>query len=121
VRAELKSLDSADALGGLASFQPDDPEDFAIVVGAVVGSPEAPGGDLFYFTVCTGRWLTANPPEKAFAFLKGHVLLDRWNYDVLQRAISDVCTRTEGSDWNEVATKLSRYGNWEFEDYREAE
>jgi hypothetical protein len=53
--------------------------------------------------------------------LKGHPLLSRWDFDVLQRAISDLCSRTEGSDWNEVATKLSRYGGWEFEDYREAE
>jgi hypothetical protein len=33
---------------------------------------------------------------------------------------SDLCRRTEGTDWNDVATKLSRYATWEFEDYSEA-
>ncbi len=37
----------------------------------------------------------------------------------LQRAIRDLCLRNEGSDWPDVATKLSRYAYWEFEDYRE--
>jgi hypothetical protein len=121
VRAELKSLDSVDAPGGLSAFQPEDSEEFAITIGAVVGPPDTPGGDLFYFTACTARWLSANPPEKGFAFLHGHVLVSCWNFDLVQRAISDRCRRAEGRDWNEVAATLSRYGSWEFEDYREAE
>jgi hypothetical protein len=121
VRAELRSLDSADAPHGLDSFQPDDSERFAIAIGAVIGPPNTAGGDLFYFTACSARWLADNPPEKGFEFMHGYVLLIRWDYDLLQRAIADLCRRTEGGDWTEVATKLSRYGAWEFEGYKEAQ
>lgn len=120
VRAELKSLDSADAPEGLADFKPDDPDKFGISVAAVVGPSGGTGGELFYFA-CSARWLIANPPEKGFAYMRGHLLVTRWDAALVHRAISDLCRRTEGRDWNEIATKLSRYGAWEFEDYREAE
>ena len=120
MRADLKSLDSVDAPAGIATFKPDDSETFAITIGAVVGPSDGPGGELFYFSACTAGWLRANPPEKGFAFLHGHILLSHWDPDLVHRAISDLCHRTVGGDWNEVAIKLSRYGSWEFEDYREA-
>ena len=120
MRAELKRLDSADAPEGLASFRPADPRNFVLPVGAVIGPAEMPSEELFYFTVCTAAWLRANPPEKGFTFLRHYVLLSRWDYSVLERAIGDLCRRTEGQDWAEVAAKLSRYGAWEFEDYRES-
>ena len=44
--------------------------------------------------------------------------MERWDWEVVERAINDLCVRTEGDDWNQVATKLSRFGFWEFEDYR---
>jgi hypothetical protein len=63
--------------------------------------------------------LAEHPPEKGFWFLRSHVLLTRWDYGVLVRALRDLCARAEGETWEEVATKLSRYGRWEFEDYWE--
>jgi len=117
MRAELKTLDSVDAPLGLASFTPEDPDNFAIEVAATVGSPDAPGGDLFFFSVCTAAWLQSHGGAKGFVFLHGHLLVTRWNYEIVHRAISDLCRHTEGKDWDEVATALSRYGHWEFESY----
>ena len=115
MRAELRTLDSADAPGGLATFVPTDPERFAIAVGATIGPPGAEGGDLFYFNVVTAGWLAEHPPPKGFEFLRV-LLVTRWDYETVRRAISDLCVRTAGNDWNEVATKLSRAAHWEFED-----
>jgi Immunity protein 8 len=50
--------------------------------------------------------------------MRGVLLLSRWDYDLVVRAISDLCLHTKGETWEEVATSLSRYGHWEFEDYR---
>jgi len=47
------------------------------------------------------------------------VLVERWDYEVVNRALRDLCRHTAGGDWDEIATKLRLYGNWEFEDYRE--
>jgi hypothetical protein len=121
VRAELRSLDSTEAQDGLASFTPGDPEAFLVSVAAHVGPADARGEELFYFNVCTAQWLAANPPPKGFDFLHSYVLVSRWDYDVLERAISDLCRRSEGEDWREIAVKLSRYGAWEFAGYRESE
>ena len=121
MRAELRSLDSADAPEGLEGFRPSDPQSFALAIGATVGPEGGEGGDLFYFTVCTPEWLRENGSQKGFAFLHGHVLVDRWDYQLVERAIRDLCFRTEGAGWDEIATKLSRYGDWEFEEYVEAE
>jgi hypothetical protein len=87
-------------------------------VGASIGPADSPGAELFYFNVCSPRWIEKNPPPKGFEFMHSFIVLSRWDYDVLHRAVSDLCLHTEGDDWREVATKLSRYGSWEFSDYR---
>lgn len=120
VRAELRSLDSADAPTGLESFQPDDAERFSLAVGAIIGPFDGPGAELFYFNVCSPRWIEENPPPKGFEFMHSYLILSQWNYQTLHRALSDLCLHTEGDDWADVATKLSRYGRWEFADYRDA-
>ena len=78
------------------------------------------GGDLFYFTVVTAGWLADNPPPKGFEFARA-LLVTRWDYETVRRAISDLSLHTEGRDWSEVATKLSRHARWEFEDQPGAE
>jgi hypothetical protein len=118
VRAELRSLDSVDALEGLASFQPPDPEKFALAVAATIAPAGTEAGTLFYFNVVTPPWLAENPSAKGFEFLRD-LLVTRWDYEIVRRAISDLCLHTEGQDWTGIATKLSRCGHWEFEDYRE--
>jgi hypothetical protein len=93
---------------------------FALSVGASIGPDDGPGIELFYFEVCSPRWIEVNASEKGFEFMHSYLVLNRWSSDLVQRAIGDLCRRTEGADWREVAVKLSRYGSWEFEDYREA-
>jgi hypothetical protein len=120
VRAELRSLDSADAPSGLESFRPDNPETFSLAVGAIIGPFDGLGAELFYFNVCSPRWIEENPSPKGFEFMHSYLILSQWNYQTLHRALSDLCLHAEGDDWEQVATKLSRYGSWEFADYRDA-
>jgi hypothetical protein len=119
VRAALRRLHSPDA-DPLVEFAPDDPESFSISVQALVGPEDGEGEESFDFTITTAPWLAEQPaPEKGFEFLHGVLLLSRWDYDTAVRAISDLCRNTDGETWNDVATSLSRYGHWEFADYRE--
>ena len=53
-------------------------------------------------------WLTEHPPPKNFEFLRGSILLSRWDYATLGRALTDLGTHAEGNDWPEIAVKLSR-------------
>ena len=119
MRAELRDLDSADAPEGLAAYRPEDPESFCLAVGATIGPEGGEGGDLFYFSVCTAKWLVQEPPPKGFEFLHGYLRLEHWDFELVLRTIRDLCLHTEGKDWNEVATELSRYGSWEFANYKD--
>jgi hypothetical protein len=120
VRAQLSGFYSPDLLAerqepDLESFQPDDFENFGLGVTAFVGPNDAGGEEMFDFFVCTARWLADHPPEKGFWFLRSYLLLNRWDYGVLDRSLRDLCARSEGETWEEVGTKLSRYGRWERE------
>jgi hypothetical protein len=119
VRGELRGFYSVDVREDLEEFRPEDGENFGLPVTAFVGPNNRGGEEMFDFFVCSARWLAEHPPEKGFWFLRNYLLLTRWDHGVLDRALRDLCARAEGETWNEVATKLSRYGRWEFEDYRE--
>lgn len=119
MRAELRSLHSPDVDGGsLRSFQPANSEHFALNVTALVGPAGEKGEESFEFRVCSPSWLAQEELPKGFAFLRHTLLVVRWDVGLVERAISDLCMRTEGETWGEVAQKLSRFGGWEFEDYR---
>jgi hypothetical protein len=120
MRAVLRSLDSIDAPDGLELYSPPDPRSFGIVVTATIGEPDSEGGDLFYFHVVGPDWFAANAPGKGFRWGRGHLVVDHWDADLVRRAIADLCRHVEGGDWGEVARKIARYGQWEFDDYRPA-
>jgi hypothetical protein len=113
-------LDTADADGGdLRAFRPEDAERFTLGVTASIGPAGEEGAEQFQFTVCSPSWLVGQELPKGFAFQRDTLLVERWDPDLVERAIGDLCRRTEGETWTEVATKLSRFGYWEFEDYRD--
>lgn len=94
--------------------------EFGVNVTALLGPAGGEGEESFQLTVCTPAWVAENVAmPKGFAFLRHHLVVERWDEELVRRAIQDLCLRNEGSDWPEVATKLSRYAYWEFEDYRE--
>jgi hypothetical protein len=118
MRAALRGFYSSD-IEALETHRPDDPECFQIGVTAFIGPAEGGfGEEMFDFTVCTANWLQQHPPPKNFEFLRSTILMERWDYATLSRALGDLCLHAEGKDWPEIAAKLSRYGHWEFEDHR---
>jgi hypothetical protein len=117
MRADLRGFYSSE-VGDLQAWRPEDADCFELQVTAFVGPNDQVGEEMFDFRVCTATWLERNPPPKGFEFPRSTVLLTRWDYQTLERALTDLCLHTTGGDWSEVATKLSRYGRWEFEDYR---
>jgi hypothetical protein len=117
VVATLRALVSPDV--ELSSGLPDDPQHFCILVQALVGPRDQVGEESFSFSVCTPKWLQSYVSKNRFLFGSHYLIVDCYDYSLISGAISDLCQRTSGSSWNEVAEKLSRYGAWEFEDYTE--
>lgn len=119
MQATLRRLHSPDAPDGLATFAPDDPERFSMLVQALVGPADSEGEESFDFTVSSPDLIAAEAADgKGFVFPRHRLVLTHWDPALVQRAIEDLVQRTEGKDWREIATKLSRFGRWEFEDYR---
>jgi hypothetical protein len=118
VRARLLGLHSPDA-DSLQEYLPEDPDAFGVLVEAMVGPEGGEGEESFDFVVCTPRWFDAQPFHKGFAWPRHHLFLKRWDYATVERAIGDVVRHAEGEDWSSVASRIARYGGWEFEDYRD--
>lgn len=118
MHAQLRSLSVK--VGPLSEFTPADPTYFGALLDATIGPAGGLGEEIFQATVCSPRWLADNVlagPNKGFAFVRHHLVIDHWDAAHVEKLIVDLCGRVSGPTWSDVANKLSRYLAWEFEDY----
>ena len=117
IQARLRGEYSTDvADGDLARYAPDDPTCFGIPLTAAIGPQAGQGEEVFDFFVCTPRWLAANMPARGYEWGRHKLIVPRWDFEVVRGAITDLCAKAVGPDWDAVVTRLARYGAWEFED-----
>lgn len=117
VQASLRRLHSPDALD-LRLFQPSDPLNFGILIQAMIGPSDAEGEDSFDFILCTPQRIGADMEAGHFRWGRATLIVSRYEYDPLERAVLAVCEEARGADWSSVAEKLNRFMIWEFEDYQ---
>lgn len=117
MRAALRRLHSPD-IDDLASYRPERPDEFGFLLQMLVGPENGPGEESFDVVVCTPRWLEKKHNPQEMLIGRHYLLVFEYDYNRLLRAIEDLCDSAEGGSWGEVASKLSRIGKWEFEDYR---
>ena len=117
MKAKLHHLISADVDERV--FWPDEEDNFSFSVQALVGPDGEPGEESFNFQVCTPKWISTKMFNRDFGdfgvFGKNLIIVKEYNWDEIKKMVSDLCSRTTGKDWAEVAGKLSRFGQWEFE------
>jgi len=114
---ELRRLHSPDLLDLEHSF-PSDPENFCILVQAMIGPRGGEGEESFDFIVCTPKWLIKKIPANGYLLGRHYLIVLHYEYAVVFDAISKLCGRTHGSSWHDAAQRLARFGGWEFEDYQ---
>lgn len=102
---------------GLENFVPDNPECFSIEIQVEVGIQGQVGAEIFSFNVCTASWLASEYGDE-IVFLRHVILVPFYNYEMLKTRIEKLLRSIHAETWNEYAGKLSRYGFWEFEDYK---
>lgn len=86
----------------------------------LVGPAGEQGEESFQFEVCTPGWLAEQIEHDGPTNGRHYVVVNHFHWPTLQNYFERLVTRHWGADWHEVATKLSRYGYWEFEDYAPA-
>jgi hypothetical protein len=114
LRADLKMLHSPD-LPDPQSDRPPDPQNFRVLIQALIGTVGDEAADTFDFLVCTPAWLAANLTEPLPAH--GHLIVPRYDYATIHAAISRLCEQASGPDWDAVAAQLNRHARWEYADH----
>lgn len=116
MKAAIRDFYSPD-VDDLVSWRPADPTRFGFLLQVMVGPSDGEGEESFDFVVCSPEWLRGNSGEDRLVVGRHHILLFEYDYDLLKKAIERIVDDAGGSDWTEIATKIGRYGKWEFEDY----
>jgi hypothetical protein len=118
MHGELRGIYSDD-VDDLVTYHPPDPDCFSLYARAWIGpsEPRPEGETSVAFRVCTATWLAQHPPPKGFEFVRGTLLLSRWDYSIVERAIGDLCLHIDGATWIEVVTKLAMYIEGELQDF----
>ncbi len=109
---ELKGLMSPDLID---DQRPPMPSNCRVLVEAEIGPSESDGSEIFSFEVCTPSALEADSRP---TWLKGVLLVESFDWHSVEQAILQYLMQCSGDSWDEIARKLSRQLNWEFEDYR---
>lgn len=120
IRAALRGLHSPD-VPDLNAFVAEDPDRFGILVQAMIGPEGGLGAESFDFLVCTPAWLADEMGARGHQFGRHYLFVSRYDLELIEHVLRELCVRSAGPDWVTVATYLARYGKWEFEDYVEAE
>jgi hypothetical protein len=99
----------------------------------LIGPEGEDGEDRFDVFVCSPAWLAANftaveattgrrlfpwartEPNDRAVFTPGLLLMPTWSLEALAEAIDLICERCQGPDWPTVASRLTRYLDWEYE------
>jgi len=113
--AEVKGIYTTE-MDRLEDHLPDDPENFSIVVRAMVGPRGEKGEESFDIDICTPKWLQQYIERERFLFARHRLFVNTFDVLEITRIVTRFIERCSGASWDEVAVKVSRLGHWEFED-----
>ena len=105
----------------MENLKPQDAENFGILVQAMIGPDDSIGEESFDFVVCTIDFIKPILASQGHLFGKDYLFVQHYEYDLIWKVIESLCSEISGSDWSEIGNKLTRYGKWEFEDYRDGQ
>ena len=83
-----------------------------------IGELGGEGSDNFEIEVCSPQWLERPVDRDKVVSGRNRLFMDGFNFDALESYVLKRVRQAEGSNWESVAEKLSRWALWEFEDYR---
>lgn len=117
IRPRLKRLHSPDVFD-LESFVPEDPACFGFLLQAMFGPDGGEGEESFDILVCTPTKLAPEVESKGIVDGRHHLIVHKFDLEQIRSFLVTYASTCTGKNWQEVATKLSRLGKWEFEDYK---
>lgn len=117
LQAKLKKIYSPD-IPSLEEYIPDDSKDFGFLLTMCVGLEDDEVYEVFYVTVGTPIWYFKDKAEFEIIFGRHIIFVQEWNYHRLYNRLKQYVNSCKGASWGEVAEKVGRIAQWEFEDYQ---
>lgn len=115
--SEVKNIVSPDIFD-FETYYPEDDECFYFLLSVIVGIKGTEVEETFNVEICTPKWLMTNYTEDDIILGKNKIIVFKYNRDKIFRRVRALFDGRDGNTWEEIAIKLSRIGQWEFEDYR---
>ena len=88
------------------------------LVRAMVGPREGKGEESFDINVCTPKWLEEQVAREGFVLGSHRLFVEAYDPALIRGIITRLIERYSGDSWQDVAVKISRVGQWEFEEYK---
>lgn len=92
-------------------------EDWALALRILAGPDDGPGEESFDLTVCSAGWLAERVRRDGVLDGRHHLIVERYDWPRIESHLRRRVAACRGTDWSEVAAKISRLAYWEFEDY----
>jgi hypothetical protein len=115
MRAQLKRLHSPDI--DIDTYKPEDTTNFGFLLQAMIGPEGQDSEESFDIQVCTPDWLKSQHSASEAVFGRHMLIVFEYDKHRIEQAIARYCERCVGNDWQEIAERLGRIGQSEFEDY----
>lgn len=93
-------------------------EEFGIVLNLTlfIGLEGSDSINYFDLFVCSIKYLSKKLWEPQMG--KGMMIVDKYDMEVIKSKINECIAKCDTGDWDTTAVNLSRYFDWEFEDYQ---
>ena len=116
MKPKIKHLHSPD-IADLENYRPSVADEFYFLLQIVAGPEGQDGEESFDVIVCSPKSLGQTLGKGEILIGRHHLITNSYDYAMLVAFIREQCEKCSGKDWNDVAIKLARIGQWEFEDY----
>jgi hypothetical protein len=94
---------------------PDDSECCAILMHADIGLKGSDGADQFNFHVVTPKFLIAHHEIR---WGRGYLLMPEFSWYETGRVLERLISSISANSWEDATKELSKYLDWEFENYQ---
>ena len=113
----VKSIFSSD-IDDLINFIPDKDNNFCIQVRAIVGPDNGEGEESVDFEICTPLWLKQKYGPDNVITGSDKLIVFRYDYKSIKAKITRLLESCEGDTWENCGNQMSKFGLWEFENYK---
>jgi hypothetical protein len=115
MKAVLKGMDSIEYLGNLDTYTPGE-NGVMLNVTLYIGAEESNAADNFDLFICSPEYIVKSTWEPRMG--KGMMIVDKYDFATIKAKIKEIIEKCNTGKWSTTAENLSRYFDWEFEDFQ---